>query len=69
MPSGSSAIQSENDIADERLHVDFGQKWRAKLFEYMDDFETAKSVQEKVRARKLHHIGVKEAEIDQPLKN
>ncbi|QGQ98389.1 DUF455 family protein [Paenibacillus psychroresistens] len=64
-----SAVQSEFDISDERMHVDFGQKWGAKLFEHMEDFETAKSVQEKVRAQRLRNVGVQETEIEQLLKN
>lgn len=64
-----SAVQSEFDIADERLHVDFGQKWGAKLFENIVDFETAASVQEKVRSRRLQQIGVKDEEVQHLLKN
>ena len=64
-----SAIQSEFDIADERLHVDFGQKWGAKLFEHMNDFQTAQSVQEKVRARRLQNIGIPDEEIGHLLKH
>lgn len=59
-----SSVQSEFDIADERLHVGFGKKWGAKLFEHMDDFVTAQSVELKAKQMHLQKMGYKQEEID-----
>ncbi|MEF2246148.1 MULTISPECIES: DUF455 family protein [unclassified Paenibacillus] len=64
-----SSIQSEFDIADERLHVNFGKKWGAKLFEHIDDFETAQSVEKKAKQMHLQRMGYEQAEIDSVLNN
>ena len=64
-----SAVQSEFDLADERIHVELGKKWGAKLFEHMDDFETAKAVEEKVRRRRLERMEIPDKEIEGLLKN
>ncbi len=57
-----SSIQSEYDIADERLHVAFGQKWGAKLFEHMEDFVSAQSVAETVKQMHLRKMGYSQEE-------
>lgn len=62
-----SSVQSEYDIADERLHVNFGKKWGAKLFEHIDDFETAQSVERKAKQMHLRKMGYQEQEIEQVL--
>lgn len=59
-----SALQSEYDIADERLHVNFGKKWGAKLFEQISDFETAATVAEKAKRLHLQKMGYAKEEID-----
>ncbi len=64
-----SSIQSEFDIADERLHVNFGKKWGAKLFEHIDDFETAQSVDKKAKQMHLQKMGYSQEEIDGVLNN
>ncbi|MHA6484877.1 DUF455 family protein [Paenibacillus sp. strain BS8-2] len=58
-----SALQSEYDIADERLHVNFGKKWSAKLFEQIDDFVTAASVAERAKELHLKKMGYSQEEI------
>ncbi|MCU6707838.1 DUF455 family protein [Paenibacillus sp. J5C_2022] len=62
-----SSVQSEFDIADERLHVNFGKKWGAKLFEHIEDFETAQSVERKAKQMHLKKMGYDQAEIDKVL--
>ncbi|WP_372634994.1 DUF455 family protein [Cohnella sp.] len=59
-----SSLQSEYDIADERLHVNFGKKWGAKLFEQLNDFVTANSVAEKAKQLHLRKMGYTEEEIN-----
>ncbi|MFK7697704.1 DUF455 family protein [Paenibacillus sp. HJGM_3] len=62
-----SSIQSEYDIADERLHVAFGQKWGAKLFEHMDDFVSAQNTAETVKQMHLRKMGYSQEQIDKVL--
>ncbi|WJH33404.1 DUF455 family protein [Paenibacillus sp. CC-CFT747] len=64
-----SSIQSEYDIADERLHVGFGQKWGAKLYEHTGDFVTAGKVAETVKRSHLVKMGYTQEQIDQVLKS
>jgi len=64
-----SSLQSEYDIADERLHVNFGKKWGAKLFEQLNDFETASTVAEKAKRLHLQKMGYTEEEISGALKS
>lgn len=64
-----SSLQSEYDIADERLHINFGKKWGAKLFEQLEDFETANSVADKAKALHLRKMGYSEEEIIKALKS
>lgn len=64
-----SSLQSEYDIADERLHVQFGKKWGAKLFEHIDDFVTAQSVAERAKQLHLQKMGYTQTEIDGALKS
>lgn len=59
-----SALQSEYDIADERLHVNFGKKWGAKLFEHIQDFDTAATVTERAKRLHLEKMGYSKEEID-----
>lgn len=62
-----SSVQSEYDIADERLHVGFGKKWGAMLFEHIEDFETAASVEKKAKQMHLRKMGYKDEEINKVL--
>ncbi|RXZ81306.1 DUF455 family protein [Paenibacillaceae bacterium] len=62
-----SSLQSEYDIADERLHVGFGKKWGAKLFEHIDDFVTAAVVTEKAKRMHLEKMGYTAGEINSVL--
>lgn len=62
-----SSIQSEYDIADERLHVGFGQKWGAKLFEHMEDFVSARNAAETVKQMHLRKMGYSQEEINKVL--
>ncbi|TBL73238.1 DUF455 family protein [Paenibacillus thalictri] len=64
-----SSLQSEYDIADERLHVQFGKKWGAKLFEQIDDFVTAQSVADKAKQLHLQKMGYSQEEIDGVLRS
>jgi hypothetical protein len=59
-----SALQSEYDIADERLHVNFGKKWSAKLFENINDFVTAGTVAEQAKRIHLQKMGYSQDEIN-----
>ncbi|MDR6553269.1 DUF455 family protein [Paenibacillus qinlingensis] len=64
-----SSLQSEYDIADERMHVQFGKRWGAKLFEHIDDFVTAQSVAEKAKQLHLEKMGYSQSEINGVLKS
>ncbi|SDC28394.1 Protein of unknown function [Paenibacillus sp. UNCCL117] len=64
-----SSLQSEYDIADERLHVQFGKKWGAKLFEQIEDFVTAQSVADKAKQLHLQKMGYSQSEIDSVLRS
>ncbi|WP_135557434.1 DUF455 family protein [Paenibacillus cymbidii] len=62
-----SSLQSEYDIADERLHIGFGKKWGAKLFEHINDFVSAGVVAEKAKRMHLQKMGYAQEEIDRVL--
>lgn len=52
-----SAIQSEYDIADERLHVDFGTQWGPELYkQFHNEVITAKKLAEKAREFRLKRM-------------
>jgi len=64
-----SSVQSEYDIADERLHVNFGKKWGAKLYEHMDDLVTALTVERTAKRMHLQKMGYAQEEINGVLDN
>lgn len=65
-----AAIQSEFDIVDERLHVDFGTKWGPKLYEQIGDMVTPQVMAERARKRRLEELQtVQPDEIEQLAKN
>ncbi|WP_135550647.1 DUF455 family protein [Paenibacillus cymbidii] len=52
-----SAIQSEFDIADERLHVDFGAQWGPELYkQFHQEVITAQKLAEKAREFRLKRM-------------
>ncbi|TBL81949.1 DUF455 family protein [Paenibacillus thalictri] len=65
-----SAIQSEFDIVDERLHVDFGTKWGPELYKQVGDMMTPQIMAERARRRRLEELQhVQPDEIDKLAKN
>ncbi|MDF2659995.1 MAG: hypothetical protein K0Q94_2786 [Paenibacillus sp.] len=65
-----SAIQSEFDIVDERLHVDFGTKWGPELYKQVGDMITPQLMTERARKRRLEELQtVQPDEIDKLAKN
>ncbi|MDF2660408.1 MAG: hypothetical protein K0Q94_3199 [Paenibacillus sp.] len=62
-----SSVQSEYDIADERLHVNFGKKWGAKMYEHIDDLVTAQSVERKAKQMHLQKMGYSAEEVNRVL--
>lgn len=52
-----SAIHCEFDMADERMHVDFGKKWGPELYKRIDDLITAAEMSERARIRRLEQLG------------
>jgi uncharacterized ferritin-like protein (DUF455 family) len=53
-----SAIQVEFDMADERMHVDYGKKWGPELYKQIDQMLTSKEMAEKARERRVEQLGV-----------
>ncbi|MBO9609442.1 MAG: DUF455 family protein [Paenibacillaceae bacterium] len=51
-----AAIQSEFDIVDERLHVDFGTKWGPELYKQIGDMVTPQVMAERARKRRLEEL-------------
>jgi uncharacterized ferritin-like protein (DUF455 family) len=51
-----SAIQTEFDIVDERLHVDFGTKWGPELYKQVGDMITPQLMAERARRRRLEEL-------------
>ncbi|MBO9608042.1 MAG: hypothetical protein J7639_18930 [Paenibacillaceae bacterium] len=65
-----SAIQSEFDMVDERMHVDFGKKWGPELYKQIDDIITAQEMSERMRVRRLEGMGeLPQEEIAKVVKN
>ncbi|WP_019004492.1 DUF455 family protein [Cohnella laeviribosi] len=64
-----SAIQTEFDIADERTHVNFGQKWGTELYKKIGQVYTAKELAEKVRIQRLNGLGVTVDDFKKVVKN
>ncbi len=57
-----SAVQMEYDITDERMHVDFGNKWGPELYKLIGEVVTAKTMARKARERRLKDLDVVTAE-------
>jgi hypothetical protein len=54
-----SAIQSEFDVADERMHVDFGTKWGPEMHKHIhNEVITAKMLNQKVRERHVNRMAL-----------
>lgn len=51
-----AAVQTEFDIVDERLHVDFGTKWGPELYKQVGDMITPKVMAERARQRRLEQF-------------
>lgn len=64
-----SAIQTEFDIADERIHVDLGKKWGTELYKKIDQIYTAKELSEKIRIQRLQELGVSAEDFNKVVKN
>ncbi len=65
-----SAIQTEFDIVDERLHVDFGTRWGPELYKQIGDMVTPQVMAERARKRRLEELqDVQPDEIDKLSKN
>lgn len=65
-----SAIQTEFDIVDERLHVDFGTKWGPELYKQVGDMITPQVMAERARKRRLEDLQtIQPDEIDKLAKN
>ncbi|MFC5469028.1 DUF455 family protein [Cohnella suwonensis] len=65
-----SAVQCEFDMADERMHVDFGKKWGPELFRQINDMITAEEMSERARRRRLEQLEAgDEEEIRRLVKN
>ncbi|MCR8630047.1 DUF455 family protein [Paenibacillus radicis (ex Xue et al. 2023)] len=65
-----SAIQTEFDIVDERLHVDFGTQWGPELYKQVGDMVTPKIMAERARKRRLEELQtVQPDEIDKLAQN
>jgi uncharacterized ferritin-like protein (DUF455 family) len=66
-----SAIHCEFDMADERMHVDFGKLWGPELYKQIDDMITARDMAERARKRRLRYLDpeLDEAEIEKVAKN
>ncbi|MDR6549097.1 DUF455 family protein [Paenibacillus qinlingensis] len=52
-----SAIQCEFDMADERMHVDFGKIWGPELYKQINDLITAAEMSERSRLRRIEQLG------------
>ncbi|WP_308639729.1 DUF455 family protein [Paenibacillus silvisoli] len=52
-----SAIQCEFDMADERMHVDFGKKWGPELYKQINHLITAAQMSERARLRRVEQLG------------
>ncbi|RAP75905.1 DUF455 family protein [Paenibacillus montanisoli] len=52
-----SAIQCEFDMADERMHVDFGKKWGPELYKQINHLITAAEMSERARLRRIEQLG------------
>lgn len=65
-----SAVHCEFDMADERMHVDFGKKWGPELFKQLGDMITAEQMSERARKRRLEQLSAgDEEEIKKIIKN
>ncbi|MNI58501.1 hypothetical protein D3C73_1136140 [compost metagenome] len=64
-----SAVQVEFDMADERMHVDFGKTWGPELYKQINQMVTAKELSERARTRRLTQMDVPASEIKQVTKN
>lgn len=65
-----SATQSEFDIVDERLHVDFGTRWGPELYKQVGDMVTPQVMAERARKRRLEQLQtVQPDEIDKLARN
>lgn len=52
-----SAIQCEFDMADERMHVDFGKTWGPELYKQINQLLTAAELSERARIRRVEQLG------------
>ncbi|MGG1555767.1 DUF455 family protein [Paenibacillus ferrarius] len=52
-----SAIQCEFDMADERMHVDFGKTWGPELYKQINKIITAAEMSERMRIRRVEELG------------
>ncbi|MGG1519707.1 hypothetical protein ABE504_30175 [Paenibacillus oryzisoli] len=54
---GLSAIHCEFDMADERMHVDFGKVWGPELYKQINNIITAAEMSERARIRRIEELG------------
>lgn len=65
-----SAVQSEFDIVDERLHVEFGTKWGPELHKSVyKEVVTAKELAERARSKRLSQIKLDKGAESQLIQN
>lgn len=65
-----SAVQSEYDVADERLHVEFGTKWGEELHRrYCDEAVTSRQITDRARRNLLTQRQYTAEEIDELTRN
>ncbi|MDP5274793.1 DUF455 family protein [Chengkuizengella axinellae] len=52
-----SAIHCEFDMADERMHVDYGKKWGPELYKQINDLIQSAEMAQRMKMRRLEELG------------